>query len=624
MTSTPHDAPATARTIPHDGPTHREILTILGGLMIGMFLAALDQTIVATSIRTIGDDLHGLSLQAWVTTAYLMTSTIATPLYGKLSDIYGRKPFYLLAVALFVVGSLLSGTADSMYQLAAYRGLQGLGAGGLMSLAITILGDLVAPRQRARYQAYFLAVWGTSSVLGPVIGGFFAGADTILGITGWRWVFLVNVPIGVIGFAVIWRVLHLPPVRRIEHRIDWPGALALIVALVPLLLVAEQGRAWGWGSGQALACYAVGALGVVAFLFAERAYGKDALLPLYLFRDRTFGVGAGANVVIGLGMFGGLATLPLYLQIVRGLSPTQAGLALIPFTVGIMSGSILTGQLTSRTGRYKAFPVIGTSLLVVGALLFSRLSADTGLMEIFGYSIVFGLGLGFTMQPLVLAVQNAVPVQDMGVATSSSLFFRQVGGTLGTAVFLSILFSTVGDNIAAAFRRALGTAEFRAALADPAVQADPANAPVLGMVSGSGQAPSLDDSSFINALDPRLARPFLEGFSESVDLVLLIAAGVMVLGVLLTVMLPELALRDVSGIQGRLADDAAADAAASGGTGTASRAGTASTAGSSSGASGSGTVGESDGHPRDTAPDRGSARAGTGPVDDGGGARGRP
>ncbi|HEY0215242.1 MAG TPA: MDR family MFS transporter, partial [Cellulomonas sp.] len=426
------------------GPSHREIVTILGGLMIGMFLAALDQTIVATSIRTIGDDLNGLSLQAWVTTAYLMTSTIATPLYGKLSDIYGRKPFYLGAVALFVLGSLLSGTADSMYQLAIYRGVQGLGAGGLMSLAITILGDLVPPRERARYQAYFLAVWGTSSVLGPVIGGFFAGADSILGIVGWRWVFLVNVPIGVIGLAVIWRVLHLPPVRRVEHRIDWPGALALVVALVPLLLVAEQGRSWGWGSGRAVACYLVGAVGVVAFLLAERRLGKDALLPLHLFRDRTFSTGAGANVVIGLGMFGGLATLPLYLQIVRGMSPTEAGLTLIPFTVGIMAGSILAGQLTSRTGRYKVFPVVGTLLMGVGALLFSRLSADTSLAEIFASSIVFGLGLGLTMQPLVLAVQNAVPVQDMGVATSSSLFFRQVGGTLGTAVFLSILFSTVG------------------------------------------------------------------------------------------------------------------------------------------------------------------------------------
>ncbi|MGW6128674.1 MDR family MFS transporter [Cellulomonas sp. NPDC055163] len=561
-TPAPRVAPPATASVPASGPTHREIVTILAGLMLGMFLAALDQTIVATSIRTIGDDLHGLSLQAWVTTAYLMTSTIATPLYGKLSDIYGRKPFYLLAISLFVVGSLLCGTADSMYQLAIYRGVQGLGAGGLMALAITILGDLVPPRERARYQAYFLAVWGTSSVIGPVIGGFFAGADTILGIDGWRWIFLVNVPLGALAIAVVARVLHLPPVRRVQHRIDWPGALMLVVGLVPLLLVAEQGREWGWTSPRALLCYAVGVVGLGLFVVAEVVAKKDALLPLHLFRNRTFSVGAGANVVIGLGMFGGLATLPLYLQIVKGLSPTQAGLTLIPFTLGIMTGSIITGQLTSRTGRYKWFPVIGTVLMGVGALMFSRLTPDTMLPEVFADSIVFGLGLGFTMQPLVLAVQNAVPVQDMGVATSSSLFFRQVGGTLGTAVFLSILFSTVGENIRDAFTSLARTPDFQAALTDPAVVADPANAPVLGMVQGGGgDMPSLDDSSFINALDPRLARPFLDGFSASISTVLLIAAAVMVLGVILTLLLPELPLRNVSGIQGRLADEAAADAA---------------------------------------------------------------
>jgi len=543
-------------------PTHREIVTILGGLMIGMFLAALDQTIVATSIRTIGDDLNGLSLQAWVTTAYLLTATISTPLYGKLSDVYGRKPFYMLAISLFVVGSLLSGTADSMYQLAMYRGIQGLGAGGLMALAITILGDLVAPRERARYQAYFLAVFGTSSVLGPVIGGFFAGADTILGITGWRWVFLINVPIGIVAIIVIARVLHLPPLRKVQHRIDWPGALALVVALVPLLVVAEQGRLWGWTSTRSVSCYAIGVLGIVLFLLAERYAKADAILPLYLFRNRTFSVGAGANTIIGLGMFGGLATLPLYLQIVKGQSPTQAGLTLIPFTVGIMSGSVIAGQTTSRTGRYKVFPVAGTTLMAVGALLFAQLGTDSSFASIFGISILFGLGLGFTMQPLVLAVQNAVPVRDMGVATSSSLFFRQMGGTLGTAVFLSILFSTVGDNIQRAFQRLAQTPDFQAAAADPAVQADPANAPVLDMLHGTGgSVPSLDDSSFINNLDPRLARPFLDGFSDSVDLVLLIAACVMAVGVVLTFLLPELPLRNVSGIQGRMQQDSA-DAAA--------------------------------------------------------------
>lgn len=544
-------------------PTHREIVTILGGLMIGMFLAALDQTIVATSMRTIGDDLSGLSLQAWVTTAYLLTATISTPLYGKLSDIYGRKPFYLAAIGIFVVGSLLSGTADSMYQLAVYRGVQGLGAGGLMSLAITILGDLVAPRERARYQGYFLAVFGTSSVLGPVIGGFFAGADEILGLAGWRWVFLINVPLGILGLVVVWRVLHLPPVRRVDHRIDWPGALALVVALVPLLVVAEQGRTWGWTSPRAVTAYVVGGVGLVAFWLCERRAGADAILPLRLFRNRVFSVGAAANVVIGLAMFGGLAVLPLYLQIVRGQSPTEAGLTLIPFTAGIMSGSVIAGQTTSRTGRYKIFPVLGTVLMIVGCLTFATLDVDTPFGWIFAFSVVFGLGLGFTMQPLVLAVQNAVPVQDMGVATSSSLFFRQMGGTLGTALFLSVLFSTVVDNIAKAFTSAAATPELQAALADPAVRADPANANVIALLeTGTADGLSIDDSSFISALDPRLARPILEGFAASIDLVLLLAGIVMVVAVVLTVLLPELPLRTVSGIQGRLADDAAADRAA--------------------------------------------------------------
>jgi EmrB/QacA subfamily drug resistance transporter len=555
QTSTaPEQTPAATTFTP---PTHREILTILGGLMIGMFLAALDQTIVATSIRTIGDDLNGLPLQAWVTTAYLLTSTIATPLYGKLSDVYGRKPFYLLAIGLFVLGSLLSGTSTSMYELAFYRGVQGLGAGGLMALAITILGDLVAPRERARYQGYFLAVFGTSSVLGPVIGGFFAGAEHILGITGWRWVFLINVPIGVVAFIVISRVLHLPPIKRVAHRIDWQGAVALVIALVPLLIVAEQGREWGWESGRAFASYGTGLIGVALFLLAERRAGKDAILPLYLFRNKVFAMGAGANTVIGLGMFGGLATLPLYLQIVKGQSPTQAGLTLIPFTVGIMAGSVIAGQTTARTGRYKVFPVAGTILMGLGSLLFSRLSADAGFPYIFTISVIFGLGLGFTMQPLVLAVQNAVPVRDMGVATSSSLFFRQVGGTLGTAVFLSVLFSTVGANIANAISRAVHTPAFQAALQGHNLTGDPAaNQKVIAALQPGAHAGgfSLDDSSFINHLDERLARPFLEGFAKSVDTVLLLAAIIMIVAIVLVILMPELPLRSFSGLEGRMAE----------------------------------------------------------------------
>lgn len=260
------------------GLTHRQILTVMAGLMIGMFLAALDQTIVSTAIRTIADDLHGYDMQAWVTTAYLVTSTIVTPLYGKLSDIYGRKPFFLLAISIFVVGSLLCSMATSMYMLAGFRALQGLGAGGLFTLALTTIGDIVPPRERAKYQGYFLAVFGTSSVLGPVLGGFFAGQSSILWVSGWRWVFLVNVPIGIIALFVVYAVLNYDQHKGTGTRTDYWGATALAVTVAPLLIVAEQGRIWGWWSGWAVLCYAVGVIGLAVFVWIEKKMGDDALI----------------------------------------------------------------------------------------------------------------------------------------------------------------------------------------------------------------------------------------------------------------------------------------------------------------------------------------------------------
>ena len=430
--------------------SHGQILRILGGLMLGLFLAALDQTIVASAIRTIGDDLHGLSVQAWVTTAYLITSTISTPLYGKLSDIYGRKQFFLAAISIFIVGSALCSFATSMYMLAGFRALQGIGAGGLFSLALAILGDIVPPRARAKYQGYFLAVFGTSSVLGPVIGGTFAGQSSILGITGWRWVFLVNVPIGFIALVVVARTLNLPHSRR-EHRLDYLGAVFISVGLVPLLTVAEQGRTWGWGSGRSLACYVIGVVGIAAFVWTESRMGEDALIPVRFFRNRTFALTSVVAVVIGMGLFGGISALPLYLQIVRGATPTRSGLELIPLTLGIMLGSVISGQVISRTGRYKIFPVVGSALMIVGMVLLHFIGATTPYWQTGVCMLVFGLGLGNVLQPITLAVQNAMPPQDIGVATSSSTFFRQMGGALGVAIFLSVLFSTVGGNIKSAF-----------------------------------------------------------------------------------------------------------------------------------------------------------------------------
>ncbi|WP_336924067.1 MDR family MFS transporter [Aquipuribacter sp. SD81] len=549
-------------TSPAPTLSQRQIYAIFGGLIAGMFLAALDQTIVATAIRTIADDLQGLSLQAWSTAAYLITATITTPLYGKLSDLYGRKPLFLTAISVFMAGSLLCSFANSMVELALFRAVQGLGAGGLFSLALAIVGDIVPPRERARYQGFFLAVFGTASVLGPVVGGFFAGADSLLGITGWRWVFLINVPIGAIALAVVVRVLHIPHRRR-PHRIDWPGALLLALGVVPLLLLAEQGRVWGWTSAASLSLAAVGVLGIAGFLWAERRMGDDALLPLRLFRIPTFTFGSLSGLVIGMAMFGGLASLPLYLQIVKGQSPTVAGLSLLPLTLGIMAGSITSGQLISRTGRYKVFPVVGASLLVVAFVLLAQVESTTPLWQTSLVMVLFGLGLGGNMQPIVLAVQNAVPATDIGVATSSATFFRQMGGTLGTAVFLSILFGTVGDRIAARFAGLLPDPAFQAVLQDPQVQADPANAAVLQQLAdaqaaaAAGGTPDvagtgvLDDSSFISALDPALAAPFQAGFADAMQLLCWVAAAVTVVALVVVSLMPEVPLRQQSALEER-------------------------------------------------------------------------
>ncbi|GID26961.1 MDR family MFS transporter [Paractinoplanes brasiliensis] len=528
--------------------THRQILTILGGLMMGMFLAALDQTIMATATRTIADDLNGFNIQAWATTAFLITSTISTPLYGKLSDIYGRRPFFLFAIGIFVVGSFLCGLSQNMYELAAFRAIQGIGAGGLMSLALAIIGDIVPPRERAKYQGYFLAVFGTASVLGPILGGFFAGADNILWVDGWRWVFYLNVPIGIAAMAVVARVLHLPH-QRVDHRIDWPGAVALIVGLVPLLTIAEQGRAWGWDSPRAIACYAIGAIGLVAFVFAERAYGDEALLPLRLFRNRTISVGATSSTILGMAMFGGLMTVPLYLQIVKGSSATMAGLQMIPFVVGIMSGSIISGQLIARTGRYRIFPIIGSALMVAALGLFATVGADTPLWRVMLIMVLMGLGLGGNMQPMITAVQNAVSPREIGVATSSVAFFRSMGGTLGTAIFLSVLFNVLPGKIQSAFQTAQGSGEFQRSL-----QENPAQAQLLQRATGGGE---LDDTSWLSRLSDVVAHPFKVGFADGIQVVFLLALAVMIVGLIVVLFLPEIPLSLRSAQQQR-ADDALA------------------------------------------------------------------
>jgi EmrB/QacA subfamily drug resistance transporter len=538
--------------------SHNQIMTILAGLLLGMFLAALDQTIVATAMRTIADRLNGLTAQAWVTTAYLITSTVTTPLYGKLSDMYGRKPFYMFAITIFVVGSMLCGTAHSIYELAAYRGLQGVGAGGLMSLAFAIVGDIVPPRERGRYQAYFMGVFGTSSVLGPVLGGFLAGQATILGVAGWRWIFYINVPIGVIALVVVFRVLNLPHVRS-QARIDYWGALLLTVGVVPLLVVAEKGNEWGWGSATSLAFIIGGLVSLVLFVWWENRAGDDAILPLRFFHNSVFTVTSVMGFLVGAGMFGGLSAIPLYLQIVKGESPTKSGLLLIPLMVGIIGASATSGRIMMKTGRYKIFPIVGSFCLLLAMALFYTLQVSTALWIASAFMVVMGAGLGLSMQTLVVAVQNAMPPKDMGVVTGANTFFRSMGGTFGTAVFLSILFNSIGGNIQQRMSTLVKTdpSGYAAAVKSlTQVQAD--------KLKAGGSSSSLNDSGFISGLPQLIKNVFLHGFADSMHEVFLVAAVLMVPTFVLSFFIKEVALRSQGGLAAARAE------AANGGPGDAS------------------------------------------------------
>ena len=533
---------------PPDGAlSHRQILTILSGLVMGMFLAALDQTIVSTAIKTIGNDLHNLTAQAWVTTAFLITSTIAAPLFGKLSDIYGRKRLFMLAIVIFVAGSALCGLATSMYELAAFRAFQGIGAGGIMPLALAVIGDIIPPRQRARYQGYMMAVFASASVLGPVLGGLLSGTNSFLGVAGWRWIFYINVPIAAVALVVIARVLKIDSARR-QRRIDWWGSLMLVIGLVPVLVVAEQGQAWGWSSAASLTCYALGAAGLAMFVWVQHQMGDDALLPLRLFRSPTFSVASGQVTIIGMAMFGGLSVIPLYLQIVKGASPTKSGLLLLPLVAAMMLGSLGSGQLIARTGRYKIFPVAGSILMVIAMGLLVTVGADTPLWPTDIFMAIFGIGLGLNMQSLVLAMQNSVPASDMGVASASSSFFRSIGGTLGTAIFLSILFSQAGTKIGQQYASAASSTAFL-----DAARAHPSQAASLHQHLAGGLA----DTSFLNGLARPLVHPFFAGFSSAGDVVFAVTAILLLAAVVLSAFLKEVPLRLVSGNQARAqAEDA--------------------------------------------------------------------
>jgi EmrB/QacA subfamily drug resistance transporter len=529
--------------------THRQIMLILSGLMLGMFLASLDQTIVSTAMRTIADKLNGQTNQAWATTAYLVTSTVSTPLYGKLSDMYGRKKFYLFAISIFLVGSALSGMSTSMIELAAFRAIQGLGAGGLMALAFAIIADIVSPRERAKYQGYFMAVFATSSVAGPVLGGLLAGQQHLLGFDGWRWVFYVNIPIGLVALVVVSRFLNLPHQRK-EHRIDYTGAVTLVLGITSLLIVAEQGRDWGWGSGRALAGYVIGVALLVAFVVQERRVGDEAILPLKMFRHPVFSVASILNFIIGMGMFGGIICLPLFMQIVKGFSPTKSGLSLLPLMLGLMVVAMASGLTTAKTGRYKIFPIVGSGVLIVALLGLSRIHYNTSYSTLIPLMLLLGAGLGCCMQTLVLATQNSVPPTQMGVATASATFFRSMGGTFGTAIFLTIFFSGAADRVGKNVQAVSGTQAFQSALRDPA------NSTIARALQAmkSGSTSQLNDTSFLQHGAAILREPFLSGFASAMDRVFLVAAIVVIPAFVLSFFLKEVKLRTESGLEAQAAE----------------------------------------------------------------------
>jgi EmrB/QacA subfamily drug resistance transporter len=487
------------------------VLVSIGALLLGMLLAALDQTIVSTALPTIVSDLGGMEHLSWVVTAYMLASTAATPLWGKLGDQYGRKRLFQIAIVLFLIGSALCGMAQNMPQLIAFRALQGLGGGGLMVLSMALVGDLVPPRDRGRYQGLFGAVFGTTSVLGPLLGGLFTEH------LSWRWVFYVNLPVGVVALAVIAAVLHIP-LKATKHVIDYLGTFLIASVATCLVLVASLGgTTWDWGSPQIVALAVLGVLLAFAFVSVERR-AAEPVLPLKLFRIRTFALSAVISFIVGFAMFGAMTYLPTFLQVVQGVSPTMSGVHMLPMVAGMLLSSTGSGQIVSRTGRWKVFPVTGTAVTALGLLLLHRLDEHSSTGEMSAYFFVFGLGLGLVMQVLVLIVQNAVAYEDLGVATSGATFFRSIGASFGVAVFGTVFAGRLGDKLADALRGV----PLPPGVSPGALEADP---------RGIADLPS--------ALRPRV----LHAYASSITDVFLYAAPVALLGFVLAWLLKEDPLR---------------------------------------------------------------------------------
>ena len=487
----------------------RRVLVIIGALMLGMFLAALDQTVVSTALPTIVGDLRGGSHLTWVITAYLLSSTVSTPLWGKLGDLYGRKGFFQVAIVIFLVGSILSGLSQSMLELIVFRSLQGLGGGGLMVGAQTIVGDIVSPRERGRYMGLFMAMFGVTTVVGPLIGGLFVEYAS------WRWIFYINMPIGVIALFVTGAALP-SALTRVHRVIDYLGTALLAGAATALVLFASLGGTeYAWGSPPMVGLAVAGAVLAGLFVLAERR-ASEPVIPLHLFSNKVFTSTSAIGFVVGFAMFGAMSFLPLFFQIVKGTSPTESGLRLFPMMGGLLVASIGSGQIVSRWGRYKVFPVMGTALVTVGLYMMSGIGIATSEWLTATYMVVFGLGLGFVMQVLVVAVQNAVEYEELGTATSSVTFFRMIGGSFGTAIFGAIFANVLTGNLV---RYLHGTRV----------------PPNLGS--------QIDNPTLIARTSPAVHLGISQAIAHSVDKVFLIGTPIAFVAFLLSWLLPEVELR---------------------------------------------------------------------------------
>lgn len=492
------------------GLTHRQIMVVFGGLMAGMLLAALDQTIVSTALPTIVGELGGLDHLSWVVTAYLLTSTAATPMFGKVSDLHGRRRLFQFAIVTFLVGSGLSGLAQNMSQLIAFRAIQGIGGGGLIAMTQVIVGDVVSPRERGRYMGYIGSVFAMSSVIGPLLGGYFADNLT------WRWIFYINIPVGIFALFVTNTALNLP-FKRHDHPIDYIGSGLLIGAVTCVVLVTTWGGTeYAWGSPEIIGLSLAGAASTILFVMQERR-APEPILPLRLFRDSIFTVSSAASFLVGLTMFGSIIFLPVFLQLVSGVSATNSGLLLLPLMGGIVAAAATSGRLITRIGRYKLFPVIGTAVMTVGMYLLSRMDAQTTRVTASVFMAVLGIGIGLVLQVLVLAVQNSVAQRDLGIATSAASLFRSLGGAFGTAMFGAILRSRLDHFL-------------------PRLVPGGGNASELVSLEGSPQR--------IRALPAPLRDGLVEAFARSIHSVFLWTVPLAALAFVIVVFMKEKPLRD--------------------------------------------------------------------------------